>query len=125
MKKHVNLQPWLDYFSMLQDYGRKGLLEVSINKHEAYITQAALHSLSGGIKSRVAMARDAIVSSRRIRAYAAWKGSYDRQFLSEPFSLHVVKEEYPHDTLYTILLSRRRKWWKLWMKADVVDVIDY
>lgn len=124
-KRHVNLQPWLDYFEMLQEYERNGYLEVSLNKGEAYITQAALCTLSGTDKDRYQMARGIIKAARHIRAYVGWKGRFGREFLLKPFALQVVKDDKPHDMVYTILLSRRRRWWKLWMKADVVNVFNY
>lgn len=126
-KRHVNLQPWLDYFEMLQEYERNGYLEVSLNKGEAYITQAALCTLisAGDNPSSYRLAKGAVAATRRIRAYVGWKGRFGRDFLLKPFALQVVKDDKPHDMVYTILLSRRRRWWKLWMKADVVNVINY
>lgn len=43
--KHRDLQPWLDYFQMLHTYEQKGFLEVKADKHEAYVTRAALLTL--------------------------------------------------------------------------------
>ena len=42
MSKRKFLQPWLDYFDMLHTYEQKGYLEVKPDKHEAFITRAAL-----------------------------------------------------------------------------------
>ena len=124
-KRPVNLQPWLDYFKMLQEYERNGYLEVSLNKGEAYITKAALYTLAGDTSQRYAMAKGMIAAARRIRAYVGWKGCFGREWLEKPFALNVVKDDTPHDMQYTILLSRKRRWWRLWMKTDVVNVIDF
>lgn len=124
-KKWTNLQPWLDYFEMLQKYEREGYLEVSVNKGEAYITTAALYSLSGTDGSSFEIARRVVKTARYIRAYVAWKGRFGRQWQKKPFALNVVKDDPPRDPVFTVLLSRRRRWWKLWMEANVVDVINY
>ena len=44
-KKHKNLQPWLDYFDMLHTYEQKGYLQMEPQKHETYVTRAALLTL--------------------------------------------------------------------------------
>lgn len=71
-KKATNLQPWIDYFRMLQQYAEKGFLEIPEQReqngtrsgsaesrrdstagqvkpadHEAYITMSALFTLAG------------------------------------------------------------------------------
>jgi hypothetical protein len=123
-KKWTNLQPWLDYFKVLQKYESNGYLEVSVNKGEAYITQAALYTLvAAHIKS--ASAKEVIRTAKYIRAYVAWKGRFGGDWLEKPFALQVVKDDAPHDPVFTLLLSRKRRWWKLWLKANVVDVINY
>lgn len=124
-KKWTNLQPWLEYFELLQEYERNEYLEVSVNKGEAYITQAALYTLSGENQNRYQMAKGIIKTAGYIRGYVAWKGRFGRDWLEKPFALQVVKDDKPHDPIYTVLLSRKRRWWKLWMKTDVVDVINY
>ena len=48
MKKHKDLQPWLEYFEMLRRYKEKGLLHMQPDKHEAYVTEPALHAMSPG-----------------------------------------------------------------------------
>lgn len=124
-KKWTNLQPWLDYFKMLQKYESNGYLEVSVNKGEAYITQAALYTLAGDDLNRYQVAKGVIKTAERIRAYVAWKGRFGSDWLEKPFALQVVRDDAPHDPVYTVLLSRKRRWWKLWLKANVVDVINY
>ena len=122
--RHRDLQPWLDYFKMLREYEQKGFLEVQTEKGEAYITQPALHAMSDGErpeKQLVAIPQTA----QRIRAYAAWKSQEGSDYLSKPFALHAVKDLHPHDLLYTILMIRRRKWWKLWRMTDCIEVIRY
>ena len=46
MGKATDIQPWLDYFELLQTYEQKGFLEVAYDKHEAFITRAALYTLA-------------------------------------------------------------------------------
>lgn len=46
MGKVTDIQPWLDYFELLQTYEQKGFLEVAYDKHEAFITRAALYTLA-------------------------------------------------------------------------------
>lgn len=125
MGKNKDLQPWLDYFEMLQTYERKGFLEVIPDKNEAYIVRSALYSLSGTGSTLDELARSVPDTLRRIRAYAGWKGLQGDDYVLRPFALHVVKEEQPHDLLHTFLLSRRRMWWKLWRKSDKIEIIDY
>lgn len=125
-RKHKNLQPWLDYFKVLQQYQEKGFLEVKPKEHEAYITRAALYTLAGGdVNDNIKLLQEVAKVVRHIRTYCGWRQQDGYAYLKEPFVLHVVKEEYPHDLVYTLHLSRRRVWWKLWMKTDRIEVIDY
>lgn len=124
MKKPVNLQPYLDYFGMLRQYEISGFIEVMPDKHEAYITRAALHTL--------APLREAVPQvARHIRAYAAWEANVSDSsqpgihYSNAPFALHVVQEDAPHDLLYTLLLTRRRRWFSPWRKSDSIEVITY
>lgn len=151
--KTTNLQPWLDYFEMLQQYERQGLLEVKPETHEAFITQPALHAMSEGDDPQQQL-RDGSVENtvRRLRAYAACLSAHKQglstynpdiyedpeapmpppipgkvlyAYLKQVFAVHVVKPDAPHDLLYTILLDRRRRWWMPWKIADSFDVIRY
>lgn len=124
MKKKGNIQPWLDFFDLLYTYEREGFLEVLADKHEAYVTRAALHTL-GGEAAEEQLLANVPATARRIRAYAAFRSRSGAGYLVRPFALHVVKDEKPHDLLCTLLLSRRRRWWKLWLASDCIEVIDY
>jgi hypothetical protein len=123
-KKRKNLQPWLDYFKMLVTYESNGLLEMQPAKHEAYVTRPALHAMTEGDdpwRQLTSLPK----TVRRLRAYAGWKSCEGKDYLKAPFAVHVVKDEKPHDLLYTVVLTPRRAWWKLWMTADRIDVIEY
>ena len=122
MAKTTDLQPWLDYFGMLRTYEQKGLLEVSPDKHEAYITQPALHALSyGDDPMRQLMGGALLDTARHIHLFAAWKSQEGEDYLMRPFALHVVKDELPHDLLYTILRTRRRGLLREEYKMEVID----
>lgn len=43
---HTSVQPWLDYFAMLETYVDKGFLELAPAMNEAYITYPALFTLA-------------------------------------------------------------------------------
>lgn len=132
MSKTVNLQPYLDYFEVLQDYIEKGYLEVYPEKGEAYVAEAVLNVLSNTDafpqEKDLAMEgarrlRDYTTTLRHIRAYAGWCSQEGKEYLKKPFALHVVKDMQPYDPLCTILLSVRRCWWNLWRPTDNIDVI--
>ena len=125
MKKNPDLQPWIDYFGMLQTYEKNGFLEVLPDKNEAYVTLPALHAMTEGEDVREQFAKAIPETVRRMRAYAAFKSRQGTEYISFPFALHVVREEYPHDLIYTLLLCRRRVWWKLWHKAERMELIRY
>lgn len=126
MSKKVNLQPWLDYFEMLQRYEEAGYLEVMVEKHEAYVTQPAVHAMSDGTNPMTQMLDGSILKTlRRLRAYAAFRSCSGNGYLDRPFALNVVSEESPHGPLYTLVISRQRRWWRLWLKGDVVETITY
>jgi len=151
MAKYKSLQPWLDYFDLLHTYEQKGYLEVKPDKHEAYITRAALYTLSptpsipGG--EGVAADTHIIETVRHIRAYTAYLSAVSvgakypaelsdegvtappipaselKECMDQPFALHIVKEEAPHDLLCTLLLTRKRNW--LGIKREKVEAINY
>lgn len=116
--------PWLDYFEMLQAYEKKGFLNMYADKHEAYITEPALFTLSPerDVKKAVKGVPDIL---RYIRTYGGWISQEGVSYIEKPFALHVVTSQYPHDLLYTIVISRKRTWWLLMFKRDRLDVIDY
>jgi hypothetical protein len=153
MSKRKSLQPWLDYFEMLHTYEQKGYLEVKPEKHEAYITRAALCTLSPTPAlpegEGVAANTHVIETVRRIRAYTAYLSAVSvgakypvelsdegvtappipaselKECMDQPFALHIVKEDALHDPLCTLLLTRRRVWWRVWRKTDSTEVITY
>ena len=149
-KKNKNLQPWLDYFEVLHSYEQNGLLEVLPEKHEAYVTLPALLTISGfgdanGTKGRGAgrsfrapvapadlpfreiwrLGKVLKSAIRSIRTYAGWKSQHGGGYLDHSFAVHVVKDKEPHDLIYTYLITSRRRWWKLWMWHDSIEVIQY
>lgn len=125
MAKHKDLQPWLDYFDMLRTYERKGFLEVMTDKHEAYITQPALHALSVGDNPQGQITGNIPDTVLRVCTYAAWKSQEGEAYMRQNFAIHVVETEHPHNLLYTLLLSKSRRWWKLFRKTDSIEVISY
>lgn len=124
-KKHKDLQPWLDYFKLLQTYKQTGLLEVLPEKHEAYITQPALLTLIPGKNLTDLSPQDFPDIVLRIRTYAAFCSEQGEGYFTWPFALHVVKDEPPHDAICTILITPVRSWRTLWVTREKVEVIDY
>ena len=152
-KKKTNLQPWLDYFKMLQQYEQKGFLEIKPQEHEAYITRAALLTLANIDAVDIQPVISSLSDEKLIdlisilRAYAAYRSApaIGQQhpadmndpaaplpaipeaeltaYLSQPFAVHIVKEDYPHDLLLTLLLQQKRSWYG--RMKDVIEVIDY
>jgi hypothetical protein len=134
MRRHKDLQPWLDYFEMLRTYEEKGFLEVNTEKHEVFVTQPAMYTLAGctwdaheqGISIDVPhFLKSVCYLVRRLRVYAAWKSQEGPSYEDRPFALNVVKPDMPHDLMHTIVLTTRRRWWKLWMKHDSYEVVNY
>lgn len=125
MSKNKDLQPWLEYFDMLRMYEYKGLLEINTEKGEAFITLPALHAMSPGDDPMEQLKTAIPASLRRIRTYAGWKSQQGSSFLDKPFALHVVKDEKPHDLLYTLLITSRRRWWWPFYETDKIDTIIY
>lgn len=131
MKRSTNLQPWISCFEMLEKYEEKGFLLVEAEKHEAHVTLPALLTMAGVVINPdteldvPAILRTVGRTVRRLRGYAGWRSQHGGDYLSRPFALHVVKSDYPHDRLHTILLTRRRRWWKLWFHHDYFEVIEY
>lgn len=154
-KKRTNLQPWLDYFKMLQRYEQKGFLEVKPAEHEAYVTRAALLTLAGidaeDVQSAAVSPQPEVLADTlsRLRAYAAYRSAPavgqqhpvdindpDAEipvipieeltaYFSQPFAIHIVKEDYPHDLLLTLLLQQKRSWRTAWRTVDTIEAIDY
>ena len=138
MARAKNLQPWLDYFKMLQRYEKEGFLLMDAEKHEAYVTRAALFTVAGYDDDPEALAdssypailrrtRAIAYTVRRIRSYAAWLSREGKDYLSRPFAINVVDDDASteHEPLYTITVTTKRRWWKLWMLHDNYEVIAY
>lgn len=154
-KKRTNLQPWLDYFKMLQQYEQKGFLQMNPAEHEAYITRAALLTLANIDAVDIQPVTSSLSDEKLIdlisilRAYAAyrWAPAVGQQhpadmndpdaeipvipieeltaYFSQPFAAHIVKEDYPHDLLLTLLLQQKHSWRTAWRTVDTIEVIDY
>ena len=116
MGKNKDLQPWLDYFAMLRTFELKGFLEVKPDRHEAFVTQAALLVLLGLDESELAesladqqrLTAAATDFLQRIRGYAGFKSLKGEVYLEANFALHIVKDDQPHDLLCTILLTKEK-----------------
>jgi hypothetical protein len=169
--KNQDLQPWLDYFKMFQQYEQKGFLQMNPQEHEAYITRAALLTLVPEVESfKFQVSRNdaqqepetrnlkpetndkALVALlSRLRAYAVWLEAalptpateaaaadpsaisqfplsrlpvaFQPSYISAPFAVHIVKEDYPHDLLLTLLLQQKRSWYG--RRKETIEVIDY
>lgn len=125
-KKTTNLQPWIDYFRMLQAYERQGLLLMKHDKHETYVTQAALHAMTDGDDPKEQIASGAILATAgHIRSYAAWLSREGDGYMKGNFAVNVISDSGNSDPLYTILMTRRSPWWCPWKEEDHVEVITY
>lgn len=123
-KKNKNLQPWLDYFDMLHNYEHLGLLELQVDKHEAYIAQSALHAMTPGDDAAEQLRNGALAETlHRLHAYAAFCAQQGDGYLALPFALHVIRDEPPNEHLYILLLTHRRSWRNLWRTSEYVEVI--
>lgn len=133
MGKVRNLQPWIEYFRLLQRYEQCGYLEMKAEGHEAYVTQAALCALAAGGEERITdaarlmsvLAKGVPAILRRLRSYGAWQSREGMDYMNRPFAMNVVKDDRPHDLLYTMVVTSRRRWWKLWMWHDKIDITIY
>jgi hypothetical protein len=153
--KYQDLTPWLDYLDMLQWYEQEGFLQMNPKEHEAYITRAALLTLAGidaeDVQSAAISSQPEALADTlsRLRAYAAyrWAPAVGQQhpadmnapaaplpvipeaeltaYFSQPFAIHIVKEDYPHDLLLTLLLQQKRSWRTAWRTVDTIETIDY
>ena len=105
----------IDYFDMLAAYEKNGLLELQTDRHEAFITLGAFFTLLGAdpLKDAAVRMKRICRTVTRLMAYAGWKSLQGKVYLGRPFAVHVVKDDVPHDLLYTMLLMRRR-WWNPW-----------
>ena len=125
-RNHKDLLPWLDYFDMLQAYEDKGYLEILLDKHEAYVTQPAIHAMSKGDDPQEQLRDGSITETvRRIRDYAVFRSTKGAAYMEQPFAIHVVQPEPPHGLLYTLLVTRHKSWRTLWRWRDNIETINY
>lgn len=138
MARIKNLQPWLDYFEMLQRYTEEGFLEVTAEKHEAYITRAALFTVAGydedpesladrSLEAMVRRFKSMVSAMRNIRTYAAWLSREGNDYLKRPFVIHAVDDSAStnHEPRFTVVITPRRRWRTLWIRQDSIEVISY
>ena len=122
-KKHKDLQPWVDYFEMLRANVESGFLQMSVVKHEAFVTQPGIHAMSEGDDPAKQIDDGSVLqTAHRIFTYAAWLSGEGNGYRHKPFAVHVVKPDELHDMIYTILFTRVLKFmrWK-----EQVEVINY
>ena len=117
---------WLDYFELLKTYEQKGLLEIQTDYHEAYITRAALYALANADECKSTRRQKVIFeTARHFHTYAAWKSQQGSGYFNQPFAVNVVHEDMPHDLLYTIFISFRRRLWWPFRKTACFNIIHY
>ena len=121
-KKHKDLQPWLDYFEMLCVYVDSGCLQMSVAKHEAFVTQPGIHAMSEGEDPAKQIEDGSIINTaHRIFIYAAWLSGEGNGYRNKPFAVHVVKDSEPHDMIYTILFTRVLRFLRWEEKVEVIN----
>lgn len=126
MSKHKDLAPWLEYLEMLKAYIEKGLLLIKSQDHEAYITRAALLALTPGDDPlQKILSRQLPETVRCIAICAAFLSQKGAGYMEHAFAIHVVEEETPHDLLFTLLLTQKRRWFSPWRKSENIEVIVY
>ena len=122
-KKHKDLQPWVDYFEMLRANVESGFLQMSVVKHEAFVTQPGIHAMSEGDDPEKQIEDGSVLqTAHRIFTYAAWLSGEGDGYRHKPFAVHVVKPDEPHDMIYTILFTRVLRFmiWK-----EKIEIINY
>ena len=121
-KKHKDLQPWLDYFDMLRANVESGFLQMSVAKHEAFVTQPAIHAMSEGDDPEKQIEDGSVLqTAHRIFTYAAWLSGEADGYRHKPFAVHVVKPDEPHDMIYTILFTRVLRFFKWKEKVEIIS----
>lgn len=122
-KKHTDLKPFLAYFKLLSANVKLGFLQMDVAKHEAYVTQPAIHAMSAGSDPETQVKDGSLIRTAfLIRDYAGWLSAEGQNYLRQNFAVHVVKPDEPHDLIYTFILSRKLRFFK-W--EDKVDVVTY
>lgn len=120
-KKHSDISPFLEYFSMLSEYLDKGFLQIDVAKHEVFVTQPAIHALSPGNDPAEQLRNGAIAhTALSLRAWAAWMSGEGNDYMKRNFSVHVVKDEEPHDLIFTLLFSQSRGIFRTKPKVEVI-----
>lgn len=120
-KKHSDISPFLEYFSMLSEYLDKGFLQIDVAKHEVFVTQPAIHALSPGNDPAEQLRNGAIArTALSLRAWAAWMSGEGNDYMKRNFSVHVVKDEEPHDLIFTLLFSQPRGIFRTKPKVEVI-----
>lgn len=121
-KKHKDLQPWVDYFEMLRANVESGFLQMSVVKHEAFVTQPGIHAMSEGDDPEKQIEDGSVLqTAHRIFIYAAWLSGEGDGYRHKPFAVHVVKPDEPHDMIYTILFTRVLRFFKWKEKVEVIN----
>ena len=125
-KKNKDLQVWIDFFDMLQTYEHKGYLDIQLDKHEAYVTQPALHAMSKGDDPQEQLRDGSIKETvRRIQGCAAFRSTKGAAYMGSPFAVHVVNPEPPFNLLYTLLITHHKSWRTFWQWKDKIETINY
>ena len=121
-KKHKDLQPWVDYFEMLRANVESGFLQMSVVKHEAFVTQPCIHAMSEGDDPAKQIENGSLLqTAHRIFTYAAWLSGEGNGYRHKPFAVHVVKPDEPHDMIYTILFTRVLRFLRWEEKVEVIN----
>lgn len=121
-KKYKDLQPWVDYFEMLRANVESGFLQMSVVKHEAFVTQPGIHAMSEGDDPAKQIENGSVLqTAHRIFTYAAWLSGEGDGYRHKPFAVHVVKPDEPHDMIYTILFTRVLRFFKWKEKVEVIN----
>lgn len=121
-KKHKDLQPWVDYFEMLRANVESGFLQMSVAKHEAFVTQPAIHAMSEGNDPAKQIEDGSVLqTAHRIFTYAAWLSGEGDGYRHKPFAVHVVKPDEPHDMIYTILFTRVLRFMRWKEKIEIIN----
>ena len=121
-KKHKDLQPWVDYFDMLRANVESGFLQMSVAKHEAFVTQPCIHAMSeGDYPAKQIEDGSVLQTAHRIFAYAAWLSGEGDGYRHKPFAVHVVKPDELHDMIYTILFTSVFRFFRWKEKVEVIN----
>ena len=121
-KKHKDLQPWVDYFEMLRANVESGFLQMSVVKHEAFVTQPGIHAMSEGDDPEKQIEDGSVLqTAHRIFTYAAWLSGEGNGYRHKPFAVHVVKPDEPHDMIYTILFTRVLRFMRWKEKIEIIN----